>query len=291
MNWNEQFSKEMKPSIPQIDIFIDNPLFSDLCAHLESAYGVTPTVEHSICSGAPGWNMKYKKSGRALCTLYPAEGFFTCMVSIGTKEAMEAELLLSNCTDTVRALYWQCKPFNGGRWLMIDVKSPEILADVKALIGTRVRIKKADHPGDDLASLVKGLEGRDQNAAYACFLTLQEESRKSDEIYPYFDRFAALLDSGSAYARTRGLLLIAANARWDKAGKFERIADAYLEHLEDEKPTVVRQLIAALPELAQGKPELAQAIRQRLQTIDPAKYRDSMAPLIRKDIDETLPKI
>lgn len=142
MKWNEQFAKNSQPAPDQIDAYIASPLWQALCEHLEKTYGVAPVIEHSICSGAPGWNVKYKKSSRSLCTLYPNEGFFTCMVSIGSKEAMEAELLLTNCTEAVRTLYWQCKPFNGARWLMIDVKSPEILEDVKRLIGVRVGAKK-----------------------------------------------------------------------------------------------------------------------------------------------------
>ena len=142
MNWNETFSKALQPSAAQMDDYIATPLWQEQRQHLEESYQVTPTIEHSVCSGAPGWNMKYKKSGRALCTLYPDKGFFTCMVSIGSKEAMEAELLLTACTDYVRELYWNSKPFNGGRWLMITVNRPEILADVKILIATRTHSKK-----------------------------------------------------------------------------------------------------------------------------------------------------
>lgn len=138
MNWNETFSNALKPDAAQIDAYIASPLWQELRQHLEDSYQVTPAIEHSGCSGAPGWNMKYKKSGRALCTLYPAQGGFTCMVSIGSKEAMEAELLLAGCTDYVRELYWNSKPFNGSRWLMIQVDSLKVLADVKTLIATRV---------------------------------------------------------------------------------------------------------------------------------------------------------
>ncbi len=142
MNWSECYPKTQMPNLQQISIFVANPLWEELCAHLESCYDVLPKIEHSICSGAPGWNVKYKKSGRALCTLYPSHGYFTCLVSVGSREAMEAELLLSVCTETVRSLYWSTAPYNGGRWLMIPVSSPEILDDVKRLIALRVHKKR-----------------------------------------------------------------------------------------------------------------------------------------------------
>lgn len=149
MHWAQQYAKDNRPDLAQISAYVDSPLWQALCGCLEQTYGIAPVVEHSVCSGAPGWNVKYRKSGRALCTLYPAKGYFTCLVSIGSRQAMEAELLLAGCTDYVRALYWQCRPFNGGRWLMIEVTSPEILADVQGLIQTRLKPKREKRCGND----------------------------------------------------------------------------------------------------------------------------------------------
>lgn len=139
-----------------------------------------------------------------------------------------------------------------------------------------------------LAVLMDGLADRDAPTAYACFLKLREESRATAAVYPYFGRFAAMLNSGSSYVRARGLLLIAANAQWDVDNKIDEIIGDYLAHVMDAKPTVSRQLIAALPELARGKPELAEDIRQALHHANPARYRGSMAPLIQKDIAAAL---
>lgn len=142
MSWNENFPKTTQPNLTQIDRYITSPLWGELRRHLEETYGVMPVIEHSICSAAPGWNIKYKKSGRSLCTVYPAAGCFTCMVTIGSREATEAELLLPGCTEAVQSLYRRTTPMNGARWLMITVDSPEALRDTKALIATRVHSKQ-----------------------------------------------------------------------------------------------------------------------------------------------------
>ena len=289
MNWNEQYPKEKQPEMIQIGTYISSPLWQDLCSYVETAYQISPHMEHSICGGAPGWNIKYKKSGRALCTLYPAKGFFTCLISIGTKEAQEAELLLSKCTETVQELYWKTKPFNGSRWLMIEVTSPAILENIKALIGTRVKPKIIIK--NPLEDLVANLKNQNPQIGCDCFTQLLEESRRCNAVYPYFDEFAELMSSDNSYLRTRGLLLISANARWDKDGKIDQIIDRYLSHVMDPKPTVARQFIAALPELAQYKPELAAKIYRALQNADPHRYRSSMSPLIEKDIAVALAQI
>ena len=75
--------------------YIDHPLWDAFTAFVDESYGAKPRIEYSRCGGAPGWNVKYKARGRALCTVYPRDGFFICMVSVGSKEKDEAEALLA----------------------------------------------------------------------------------------------------------------------------------------------------------------------------------------------------
>ena len=117
------------------------PLWGELCQWAEKSYQIEPKVEHSTCSGAPGWNVKYKKGGRALCTLYPDEGQFTALITVGAKEAPEAELLLPTCSDYIRELFARTQTMNGARWLMIRVTDAQVLEDVKKLIRLRVAPK------------------------------------------------------------------------------------------------------------------------------------------------------
>lgn len=139
MGWVETYNREDKPEMEAIGRYVDSPLWQELCSFLEETYAVKPSIEYSVCSGAPGWNVKYKKSGKALCTMYPNQGYFTCLVSIGRKEATEAELLLTSFGTYMQELYQNTNVFNGGRWLMIDVSSPQICAETKELICLRVR--------------------------------------------------------------------------------------------------------------------------------------------------------
>lgn len=138
MEWTALYPPSCQPTPAQVAAYTACPQWDALCASLEQAYQVQPRVEYSRCGMAPGWNVKYKKGSRALCTLYPDAGSFTCMVSIGQKEAMEAEALLPACTPAVQKLYWDAQPFNGSRWLMIPVTDEASLTDAQNLIATRV---------------------------------------------------------------------------------------------------------------------------------------------------------
>lgn len=55
------------------------------------------------------------------------------------------------------------------------------------------------------------------------------------------------------------------------------------ELLYDDKPTVVRQCLGALHELAVYRPEMTDKICQAALKSETSKYKDSMSPLIEKD--------
>lgn len=141
MSWPDTYDVNTQPTKQEIESFIASPLWEDLNNHLQTAYGIEPSYSYSQCAGQPGWNVKYKKSGKSLCTLYPMPGFFIALVVIGTKERHETELALPTMTEYIQKLY-SSTPFSaGGQWLMINVTDPTILTDVKQLVKIRLKPK------------------------------------------------------------------------------------------------------------------------------------------------------
>lgn len=104
-------------------------------------------------------------------------------------------------------------------------------------------------------------------------------------------KLAGMLDSDNSYIRTRGLLLIAANAKWDADNKIDVIIDKYLKCLINEKPITARQCIKALPSIAKHKPDLKNDIENALRYMNPSKYKESMCTLVMKDIQKALEEI
>ena len=141
MEWNNLFGSDIKPSEEEIADFINNDLWEELNDFLQEGYDIEPTYSYSVCSGQPGWNVKYKKAGRALCTLYPMNGYFIVLVVIGAKEEVEAGLTAPSCTKYIQDMLSSSVSIMGGRWLMINVTDENILDDVKKLIQIRRKIK------------------------------------------------------------------------------------------------------------------------------------------------------
>ncbi len=127
--------------------------------------------------------------------------------------------------------------------------------------------------------------------AYSALQDLQRKSEESDCVYAYMDRLRDMLDSDNSYIRTRGLTLIAYNAKWDKDCKIDEVIDKYLKHITDVKPITARQCIKLLPMIAKDKPELRKDICSALQRADISFYDDSMRPLVYKDIQKALKEI
>lgn len=139
--------------------------------------------------------------------------------------------------------------------------------------------------------VLEKLTSKDDKYACAYSEKIISESRKTDEWYDCFDGFASLLNHPKSLVRNRAITILAANAQWDKDNKFDRIMPEYLSHITDEKPITVRQCIKALAEVGQAKPHLIPEILSALQSADLSRYKDSMCPLIKKDILETVEKL
>lgn len=143
----------------------------------------------------------------------------------------------------------------------------------------------------DIAETFELLFDKNNNTAYKALQNLQEESEKSNCVYPYMDRLSDMLDSDHSYIRTRGLTLIAYNAKWDKDYKIDEVIDRYLKHITDVKPITARQCIKLLPMMAKYKPELKNDILSALRKANISVYDDSMQPLVYRDIQKALKEI
>lgn len=131
------------PSMEELENYVRTPLFQQFCGEMQDAYQANVKLEFSGCAWEHGWNVKFRKSGKTLCTLYPRENFFTVLVVIGSKEKEAAESLLPECAGVIQEIYRQTKEGNGQKWLMIDLEDAgKVYDDVKRLIRLRYPFKK-----------------------------------------------------------------------------------------------------------------------------------------------------
>ena len=136
-------------------------------------------------------------------------------------------------------------------------------------------------------SIIAKLTAKDDRYACAFADQIITESQQTDAWYEYFDDFASLLDYPKSLVRNRVLYILAANAQWDEENRLDSILPDFLAHITDEKPITARQCIKALAQVGQAKPQYIPRILSCLRDADLSKYKDSMRPLIEKDIAQT----
>lgn len=130
--------------------------------------------------------------------------------------------------------------------------------------------------------------GKEKIEVWKQFQDIENSIEDSDDLYQYFDDFISLLDSSKSYIRMRSFRIICKLGKWDQAKKIEENINKILKVLDDDKPTIVRMCLSSLNNLLLYKIDLNEEISRKLSSINISKYKESMAPLIKKDIEEIL---
>lgn len=115
------------PTLEEIGQYVENPVFIKFCSEIKNVFQCQEIIEYSSCSWEKGWNVKFKKSGKTLCTIYPRIQYFTVMVVVGKREKEHVESILLECVSELQRTYYQTKEGNGQRWLMVDLEDEDSL--------------------------------------------------------------------------------------------------------------------------------------------------------------------
>lgn len=125
------------PTYEEITEYIEEPgktLWECFNTYIQESYKAKPKITFSVCSAKPGWNIKYQKSGKSLCTLYPEKERFIALIVIKLDIVSIIESMEEKFTDYIMNITRDAKPFNGTKWLMISVDSKDVLEDVKSIL-------------------------------------------------------------------------------------------------------------------------------------------------------------
>ncbi len=100
-------------------------------------------VSETVFYGAKyGWTVRYRRSGKTLCSLFPEKGGFTVLVVLGSKEAKKALSMRDELNPRVNDLLGNTEQLHDGRWLWIRMMAMNDVDDVKKLLQTKRKPKK-----------------------------------------------------------------------------------------------------------------------------------------------------
>jgi len=134
------------PSYDEITGYINMPvreLWKNINHFIRERYKTVPVIAYSACSGKPGWNVKYRRAGKSICTLYPEKDCFIALVVITLDLLPVIEALSGEITEEVIRTVREAKPLNGTKWLMLKIENERALQDVKQLLILKQDAKRA----------------------------------------------------------------------------------------------------------------------------------------------------
>lgn len=130
-------NKDIEPSMQEISGYMTGEAktrWEGFINEIEDSFKAKPQIAYSVCAAKPGWNVKYKKSGKALCTLYPEKESFVALVVLGAKDMELFNTVRESYTDYICEMYDRIKLFNGTKWMMIKITDQNIADDVIKLM-------------------------------------------------------------------------------------------------------------------------------------------------------------
>lgn len=130
--------------------------------------------------------------------------------------------------------------------------------------------------------------GKEKREIWEKFQNIEKNIENSNELYIYFNEISKMLTNEESYIKMRGFRIICKLSKWDKESKVNLIINDLLNVLDDDKPTIIRKCLETINDLFLYKPELYNIIKNKLKNINLSNYKDTMAPLIKKDIYNVL---
>lgn len=131
---------QMSSDFDLIDVqsYVHNPIVSYIHTAITSMYAIDVTFAFSKCSFQKGWNLKYIKSGKNICTIYPKQGYLEILIVLSKKSDEEIFALSQQVNASFRDVLLAVKEFQNQRWLSFVVEDEEQIQDVLLILSYRL---------------------------------------------------------------------------------------------------------------------------------------------------------
>ncbi len=134
-------------------------------------------------------------------------------------------------------------------------------------------------------ALVEGSFDKDENLRYNCVRVLfRAMSQKPELFYPYWHRFAVMIDSPNGFHRSAAAQGIAFLAAVDSECRLDKIFSHYLGLLDDSKVMVSHYFIETLDRIYRVRPDLQAKIIKCLLGIDKTRHLPPRRELLKATI-------
>lgn len=107
-------------------------VWSEVNSFIEKNYNVECIWDKGGKTGI--YELKYRKSGKTLCALYPRELGIQILIILGKAEREKFEISRNEFTKYLTDFYENTHQYHDGKWLYLDYNSNLSVEDIKKLI-------------------------------------------------------------------------------------------------------------------------------------------------------------
>ena len=86
-----------------------------------------------------GNELKFRRGGKTLVTLYIKEGFFTLLLIYGNAERAKFEEIIDTFPMVLQELYRNSRTFHDGKWMFLDTADDSLIPDVLRMLAIKRR--------------------------------------------------------------------------------------------------------------------------------------------------------
>ncbi len=143
MIWGSFTERDKKPSEDEIFTALSQSraLWDEIVLFIENNYRTKKA--YKFYGRNYGWALQFSKSGKALVTLYPAEGEFVAQVILNKDQCEEA--LNANIGEEKKELIKSTSEIHEGKWIFCRIKAKNDVDDIEKLISVRAIVKKMNN--------------------------------------------------------------------------------------------------------------------------------------------------
>lgn len=80
------------------------------------------------------FELKYRKSGKTFCALYPREKGMRVLIILGKNEREKFETLRKDFSEYINNFYDNTRQYHDGKWLYLDIINNTVIADIERLL-------------------------------------------------------------------------------------------------------------------------------------------------------------
>ena len=141
MEWPDIFPADRQPTYSDIAGHVGavKPYWQSLLDYFDAVYRAKPKLTYSGCSGMPGWNIKFAKSGQSFGTWYPRRDEMYVMLVVAYRFDANMEAILPVLSEYTVGQYREAGDYmKMGKWMMLKADREAVFEDYKKIAAVKL---------------------------------------------------------------------------------------------------------------------------------------------------------